>query len=366
MASPAGSLTECAPKVSSTTSSPPCVLRSLPATTFATAGVLARALRRLAGSGRGRLRAGWLFRQNQLVRLRDAQAVLLAAVHDDHLTPALKERRAVDAADGRGLDAGPVIGPGRAPDCQEAPEGPDGCDSETQVGLLHVGAREQARPRALEHQAPVLEHVAPMRELERARHVLLDEHDRRAGVVDALERLEDELHRHRRETEARLVQQEQPRPRHEPAPDRAHLLLAARQGAGQLTLALAQAREEREDHLERVGATRAIRRAAAELEVVAHGHRREELTALRHVSDAARDDLRRPETVEPRAVELDAPGAHRQEPADRPQGRRLAGAVPADQRDRLTLPHLERDLRDRGQVTVAGLDTVKPEQRGHT
>src|SRR5438445_9119210 len=36
-----------------------CVLRSLPATTFAAAGVLARALRRLAGSDRGRLRAGW-------------------------------------------------------------------------------------------------------------------------------------------------------------------------------------------------------------------------------------------------------------------------------------------------------------------
>src|SRR5207245_10002867 len=111
MASAVGSLTECAPKVSSTTSSPPCVLRSLPATTFATAGVLARALRRLAGSGRGSLRAGWLFRHNQLVRLRDAQAVLLAALHDDHLSPSLKEHsadEAADAADGPRRDAHPV------------------------------------------------------------------------------------------------------------------------------------------------------------------------------------------------------------------------------------------------------------------
>src|SRR5882724_11528026 len=248
---------------------------------------------------------------------------------------------------------------------RRASRAPSG-DSETQVGLLHVGAREQARPRALEHQTPILEHVAPMRELERARHVLLDEHDRRAGVVDALERLEDELHHHRCEAQARLVQQEQPRPRHEAPPDRAHLLLAARQGTGQLALALAQTREQREDEPERVGATRAIRRAAAQLEVVAHGHRGKQLTAFRHVGDAARGDLRRSEPVEPLALELDAPGADRQEPADRLQGGRLAGAVPADQRDRLTPPHLERDPRDRDQVAVAGFDPVKPEQRGHT
>src|SRR6267142_584953 len=74
----------------------------------------------------------------------------------------------------------------------------------------------------------------------------------------------------------------------------------------------------------------AIRREAAELEVVAHGQRGKELTALRHVGDAARDDLRRAEAVEPVAFELDAPGADRQEPADRAQGRRLAGAVAAD------------------------------------
>src|SRR5262249_27259053 len=66
-----------------------------------------------------------------------------------------------------------------------------GRGSETQVGLLDVRAREQAGARALEHQAAVLEHVAAMRELQRARHVLLDDHDGGAGGVDALERLED-------------------------------------------------------------------------------------------------------------------------------------------------------------------------------
>src|SRR5262245_7995176 len=85
--------------------------------------------------------------------------------------------------------------------------------------------------------------------MKRARDVLLDEHDRGAGVVDALERLEDELHHHRRQPQARLVEQEQAWPRHEPAPDRAHLLLAAREGSGQLPLALAQPRDKGEDEL---------------------------------------------------------------------------------------------------------------------
>src|SRR5256712_2924309 len=113
--------------------------------------------------------------------------------------------------------------------------------SETEIRLLHVGARPEALPRPLEHDPPVLEHVASVRELERARHVLLDEHDRHAGAIDTLQGVEDELHRHRRQSEARLVQQEQARAGHEPAPDRAHLLLAARQRPGQLPLALAQA-----------------------------------------------------------------------------------------------------------------------------
>src|SRR5437867_1656089 len=241
-----------------------------------------------------------------------------------------------------------------------------GRSSETEIRLLHVGARPQALPRPLEHDPPVLEHVASVREPERARHVLLDEHDRRAVAIDTLQSVEDELHRHRRQPEARLVQQEEPRAGHEPAPDRAHLLLAARQRPGQLPLALAQAGEEREDKLERVVPPPPVRGAPAELEIVSDRHRGKELAPLRHVGDAPRDDLGRSETIEPRALEFDAPGAHGQKPADRPQRRGLAGAVRADQRHRLAPSHLERDAGDRRQVAVAGLEPVKPEQRGHT
>jgi hypothetical protein len=44
---------------------------------------------------------GWLFGQDQLVRLRDAQSILLAVMQDDHFPPALEEHRALDAVDVR-------------------------------------------------------------------------------------------------------------------------------------------------------------------------------------------------------------------------------------------------------------------------
>src|SRR5262245_52645892 len=42
----------------------------------------------LAGEG---LRAGWLFRQDQLVRLCDSQPILLAVMHDDHFAAPLEQ-----------------------------------------------------------------------------------------------------------------------------------------------------------------------------------------------------------------------------------------------------------------------------------
>src|SRR5437867_8119729 len=102
----------------------------------------------------------------------------------------------------------------RARACQDAA---GGLPSAAEIRLLDVRARQEAVPRALEHDAAVLEDVAAVRELERPRHVLLDEDDRRAAAIDPLERLEDQLHRQGRHPETRLVQQKKPRARHEPA-----------------------------------------------------------------------------------------------------------------------------------------------------
>ena len=69
--------------------------------------------------------------------------------------------------------------------------------------------------------------------------------------------VEDVLDDQRRKAERRLVEQQQARLAHQRARDRQHLLLAARQGAGQLVLALLQAREALELALDRCLAWRA-------------------------------------------------------------------------------------------------------------
>src|SRR5207249_6425449 len=80
---------------------------------------------------------------------------------------------------------------------------------------------------------------------------------------------------------------------------------------------------------------------AAHLEVLAHGHRREDVLLLRHEGDAERADLTRLAAVNRYAVEADTAVARDQEPGDDPQERRFAGAVRSDDRDDLAVFHDE-------------------------
>ena len=81
--------------------------------------------------------------------------------------------------------------------------------------------------------------------------VLLDqEHGELFALVERVDGGENLLHQERREAERGFVEQEQPRPRHQRAADRQHLLLAARQRAAALAEPLLEAREQREHALE--------------------------------------------------------------------------------------------------------------------
>src|SRR4030095_9786519 len=93
---------------------------------------------------------------------------------------------------------------------------------------------------------------------------------------------------------------------------------------------------------------------------------REELATLRDMGDATGDDARGREPVEALAVERDAAAAERQEPGDGLERRGLAGAVGADQRPPSTGADLQRHVAHGGQSAVADLETVKPEQGGHS
>ena len=113
--------------------------------------------------------------------------------------------------------------------------------------------------------------------------VLLDQQDRAVEAGDGREDLLDHL---RRQTHARLVEQQQARARHQRAAERQHLLLAARQRARGLPPTLGEAREHREDALEIRRALGAGPRVAAEQQVVDDRQRAERLAALGHLGDA--------------------------------------------------------------------------------
>src|SRR4051794_31359504 len=140
--------------------------------------------------------------------------------------------------------------------------------------------------RAGEDHASGLEHVAGVGGLQREVRVLLDYQDGQAFLLvqlaDDPEELRDE---DGCEPERRLVQQKKPRPEHERARERQHLLLAAAQRPGLLLAPLRQPGEVREDPLE-LGLDRAAARIGAEAEVLRDCQLRERAAPLGHVRDA--------------------------------------------------------------------------------
>ena len=138
--------------------------------------------------------------------------------------------------------------------------------------------------------------------------ILLDEDHRDPLLpVDAAEHLEDVRDDPRREPERRLVDQEEAGPAHEAARDRHHLLLAPGERAGQLIVALAEAREERLHRGEALRAMRLGRRMVrAEEEVLPHREVGEQPAALEHVREAAGHPCVGRQRVDAPAVDLDA------------------------------------------------------------
>ena len=159
---------------------------------------------------------------------------------------------------------------------------------------------------AAEHDAAGFQHVAVIGDRKSHARVLLDQQDR--GVApDFRDDPEHRLHDDRREAERGLVQQQQPRLRHQAAGDRDHLQLAARQGPAQR---IGERPDVRKQVEHRVGFARQrrfrdapVRRA--EHDVFLHRQAGEDPPPLRHVRDAEPDDRLRPKACDRLAVEQD-------------------------------------------------------------
>src|SRR6185369_13571689 len=132
------------------------------------------------------------------------------------------------------------------------------------------------------------------------------------------------------QTLRRLVEHEQLWIAGERAGDGQHLLLAAGQAAAALPPALAQDGEVLEDPLERparavAGGTRGQAQILADVEVG------KDLTSLGDVADPESEHAMRRLAGDVLALEAHAAGPGRREPHDRPQRRRLAGAVASEE-----------------------------------
>ena len=207
-----------------------------------------------------------------------------------------------------------------------------------------------------------LEEISVVGQLEGHGCVLLDQHDGEAAPRQLADDARDLAHDDGRQAERRLVEEQTLGLGHEPAPDRQHLLLAARERAAALLHALAQPREELIDLFEVAADVAAIRPlVGAHPEVVQHRELGEDLTPLGHEHEAALDTLEGQEPRDVLAEVADVAGRGLLEPRDDSQRRGLAGGVRADDADDLAPVHLETHVVQDMHLGVVAIDAVKLE-----
>ena len=162
-----------------------------------------------------------------------------------------------------------------------------------------------------------------------------------------------------------LVEEEQPRPAGEGARELDPFQRSVRQAGGRALGVLGDA--DVGERLERVTALLALplearRGMRADEDVLEHCHPREELEVLEGARDPEPDHAARPDALQRAAVEDDVAGVEPVEARDRVEGRRLPGAVGADQADDRALGDLEGDVVERDDPPEAQPSVVQFKQ----
>src|SRR5712691_11437677 len=211
-----------------------------------------------------------------------------------------------------------------------APAVPGGLDPEILVQLVHVRIELPVRNHV--DDASVLHHVVTVGHRGREAEVLLDQQDREALGLEAPDRGADLLDDDGREPLGGLVEQEELRAGPQDPRDRQHLLLTARELRALAPKPLPEVGEQAEDRVEAEPARADLGR---QQQVLLDVEAREDSTLLGAEGDPAPRDHVRRLVDQLRAAESDRPAALADEPHDRFQRRRLAGAVAPEERDDL-------------------------------
>src|SRR5258708_39783754 len=168
---------------------------------------------------------------------------------------------------------------------------------------------------------------------------MFHDEDGRTLPIDLLDHVEDLLHQLWGQAHRRFIHAEQLWPTHQRATHRHHLLLAARERAGQLLAALGQPWKQAKDAVA-IAAHAALVAAAdegAQLEIFFHRHARKDAPRLGHHGDATPDDLAGIETVDALAGEHDLTLGWFDQPEYGLHRRRLARGIAAQEAHDLAL-----------------------------
>src|SRR5262249_13787140 len=143
------------------------------------------------------------------------------------------------------------------------------CPLQPHIGLANKFVVLQLARAARQANGADLEQIRAVDHLEHLLDVLFDDENREAFRANTEDEIEYFLHDEWSKPGGWLVHQQEPRPRHERAANRAHLLLAPREGAGWLGAPLLQPWKQLVDPSQLLGKMRArLRDESADPEIV--------------------------------------------------------------------------------------------------
>ena len=181
---------------------------------------------------------------------------------------------------------------------------------------------------------------------------MLHEENRHTFIAQALDHSQNLINQNGREPHAWLVQQQQFRARHHCAANRQHLLLPAGQRARHALTKFLQHREHVKNMLLVFFDVFIFAQIRAKPQIIFHRQRRENLTPLRRLRNAARHAHERRRTGNVFAFKRDLAIGYRLHTGNRAQQRGFTRAVRADKRHDLTLGNREIDAAQRLNASV--------------
>src|SRR5215831_5070315 len=190
---------------------------------------------------------------------------------------------------------------------------------------------EQLRRRTIERETAHLEDQRAVRVLERRAHILFDHQHRDALVGELAQQRHHFLYELRRQPDRWLVNQENARTQQQRAPDLELLLLAAGERRRLIVDALANARKAREHLVDARRDLAAWQGNPAELQVVPHGERAEQVAPLWYERHPRRQQLALGLAVDALAFEAYLAAARHEHAEQRFQHGGFARSIRADQ-----------------------------------